>query len=296
MSDSSKTSGPQFRADRPTEQESVRTTIVGGRPPGSGQPLGAIPRGLEVLIKKAAVDPRFKERLLAGATAAAAELGLELTNTEQRILRAVPPAQLEAIIAQTRVPEEHRRAFLGQAASAMLAVLGLGATAKAADVLSAPGGVRPGIEPSNVRPKPKTVEDRVLEIVAKRLKLDPLYLPARDEKGALRPGWKATRTTSWKASSRGLFPMAGVPAPSDNEVEPATLEQIRKDMEKEFRIKVPAKVSEKFGTAGQWIEHVEKAVGPPAKPVPETPPDRPAPMPPAAGFGGVRPDRPAPQQ
>ena len=57
-------SGPQFRADRPTEQRAVRTTIVGGRPPGSGQPIGDIPRGIEILLKKAAVDPAFQELLL----------------------------------------------------------------------------------------------------------------------------------------------------------------------------------------------------------------------------------------
>ena len=42
----------QFRADLPesVEQESVRTTIVGGRPPGCGQPIGPIPRGIEILV------------------------------------------------------------------------------------------------------------------------------------------------------------------------------------------------------------------------------------------------------
>ena len=32
---------------RPVEQEAVRTTIVGGRPPGSGKSVGAIPRGID---------------------------------------------------------------------------------------------------------------------------------------------------------------------------------------------------------------------------------------------------------
>ena len=57
-------SGAQFRADRHDEQDAVRTTIVGGRPPGSGKPLGPIPRGLEVLVKKAAVDAEFRQLLL----------------------------------------------------------------------------------------------------------------------------------------------------------------------------------------------------------------------------------------
>ncbi|GAG42054.1 unnamed protein product, partial [marine sediment metagenome] len=57
--------------DRPMEQPAVRTTIVGGRPPGSGKTVGPIPRGIEVLIKKAAVDPGFKMLLLAKRDGAA---------------------------------------------------------------------------------------------------------------------------------------------------------------------------------------------------------------------------------
>jgi len=65
MSEQPHSGAAQFRADLPdnvepesVEQEAVRTTIVGGRPPGSGQPVGRIPRGIEVLLKKAAVDAR----------------------------------------------------------------------------------------------------------------------------------------------------------------------------------------------------------------------------------------------
>ena len=116
-------SGPQFRADRPREHEAVRTTIVGGRPPGSGQPVGAIPRGIEVLVKKAAVDPAFQEQLLLNRAAAAAAIGLTLDPAEALMLAAVPAAQLETIIAQTTVPQEHRRTFLGQAAAAMVAIV-----------------------------------------------------------------------------------------------------------------------------------------------------------------------------
>lgn len=118
-------SGPQFRADRPVEQEAVRTTIVGGRPPGSGQSLGEIPRGIEVLVKKASVDPAFKELLLGRRAAAAEEIGLKLDPAEAMMLQAVPRRQLETIIARTTVPQEHRRAFLGKVAAAMLATVGI---------------------------------------------------------------------------------------------------------------------------------------------------------------------------
>ena len=125
MSKRPDTSGPQFRADRPVEQEAVRTTIVGGRPPGSGQAVGPIPRGIEVLVKKASVDPAFRQILLERRAQAAEQIGLELDPAEVMMLRAVPAAQLETIIARTRVPTEHRRAFLGKAAAAMLAAIGV---------------------------------------------------------------------------------------------------------------------------------------------------------------------------
>ncbi len=119
------TSGPQFRSDRPAEQPAVRTTIVGGRPPGSGQGIGEIPRGIEVLLKKAAVDPVFRDLLLTRRAEAADEIGLTLDPAEVMMLGAVPAAQLETIIAGTTVPQEHRRAFLGKAAAAMLAAVGV---------------------------------------------------------------------------------------------------------------------------------------------------------------------------
>jgi hypothetical protein len=125
MSESKPTSGPQFRADHPEEQETVRTTIVGGRPPGSGQRLGPIPRGVEVVIKKASVDDQFKQSLLTERADAAKRIGLTLDPAEAMMLTAVPAEQLETIIAQTTVPQEHRRAFLGTAAAAMLAAVGL---------------------------------------------------------------------------------------------------------------------------------------------------------------------------
>jgi hypothetical protein len=113
------------RGPRPEEQAAVATTIVGGRPPGSGQPVGQIPRGIEILVKKASVDPAFRAILLERRAAAAAEIGLALEPAEALMLAAVPAGQLEAIIARIVVPEEHRRAFLGKAAATMLATLGL---------------------------------------------------------------------------------------------------------------------------------------------------------------------------
>jgi|GEM_PF-763483 len=129
-------------ADTPLEQQAVRTTIVGGRPPGSGKPIGNVPRGIEVLVKKASVDPAFEKRLIADPLAAAKEIELTLEPVERAMLQSVTEAQLKAIVAATEVPESHRRAFLGTTAAAMLIVLG-GQASGTAGVFAAPGGVAP---------------------------------------------------------------------------------------------------------------------------------------------------------
>ena len=110
---------------RPLEQPAVVTTIVGGRPPGAGLPIGTIPRGIEVLVKKAAVDAEFRLVLLDQRADAAAVIGLQLEPAEAMMLRAISREQLATIVARTSVPETQRRTFLGQAASAMLATFGL---------------------------------------------------------------------------------------------------------------------------------------------------------------------------
>jgi len=108
----------------PAEQPAVRTTIVGGRPPGPGKGVGSVPRGIEVLVKKGAVDPKFRDVLLARRSAAAAEIGLGLSSAEAAVLDGVPAEQLEAIIANTTVSPKVRPAFMGRAAAVMLAALG----------------------------------------------------------------------------------------------------------------------------------------------------------------------------
>src|SRR5208283_2366807 len=110
------------------EGEAVRTTIVGGRPTGSGRGMGTIPRGVEVLLKKAAVDAEFRELLCEQRIRAAEAIGLELDAAESAMLNAIPREQLESIIAWTLVPVEQRRVFLGRMAAPMLALLGVAVT------------------------------------------------------------------------------------------------------------------------------------------------------------------------
>jgi len=257
-----------------------------------------IPRGVEVLVTKAAVDPAFKDVLLERRARAAELIGLELDPNEALMLAAVPAAQLEAIIGRTTVAQEHRRTFLGQAAAAMLAALGV--TAGAAAGVKSPepgggavvGGVRPdqgasfgnrpappppaptGIRPDPVKPEPRPVEnvsERVMKILARRLRVGEDKL---QREALLVKDLKAT-----------------IP----------TLVRLRKELEQEFGITIPGKTFGKLGTVGQLIDHVEEAVqnrpGVPARPGGVEPPpptrgiqsDRPAMQ---IGGGGARPDQP----
>ena len=128
---------------RPLEQPAVVTTIVGGRPPGAGLPIGTIPRGIEVLVKKAAVDAEFRLVLLDQRADAAAVIGLQLEPAEAMMLRAISREQLATIVARTSVPETQRRTFLGQAASAMLATLGLASASCHGSRTPPPAGIAP---------------------------------------------------------------------------------------------------------------------------------------------------------
>ena len=89
--------------------------------------MTTIPRGIEVLVKKASVDPEFRQLLLDRRAEAAGEIDLELTNAERSMLSSMPAEQLEKIIDNTKVEPEHREVFLGKAAKLMLlAVAGVG--------------------------------------------------------------------------------------------------------------------------------------------------------------------------
>ena len=177
--------GAQFRSDSPdaAEQESVRTTIVGGRPPGSGKPLGPLPRGVEVLLKKAAVDPSFRKTLLENPMEAASSIQLELDPVEQSILHSIPEKQLVIVIEQIVVPEPQRRAFLGHAAALMLAALsgvplpGCGERATK--------GIRPGDIRYSAGIQPGTTETEPIEVI------EPFPAPA-----GVRPDFPEQNETS----------------------------------------------------------------------------------------------------
>lgn len=146
--------------EHPREQEAVRTTIVGGRPPGSGKQLGDIPRGIEILIKKASVDSAFRSLLFQKRAVAAESIGLRLNDAEVAMLGAVPVEQLSMIISNARVEPQQRVAFMGYAAAVMLAALSATSIA-GCDRTSPTDGIRPDAVPSTISAPPDTTTTTV---------------------------------------------------------------------------------------------------------------------------------------
>jgi acyl carrier protein len=234
-----------------------------------------IPQGIEVLVKKAAVDPAFKAVLLDRRAAAAKQIGLDLNTAETIMLGAVPAAQLEAIIAGTTVPQEHRRAFLGQAAAAMLAALGLVGSAQAIEppdrLMPAPGGIPPdrivptqGTRPPPPEPKPDnpsdakppTTESRVIDVAVKQLKV------AKD---------KVTSATSFV---------------KDLNADTAGMIRLRKGLDAEFGITITPAEFKKMQTVGDAVESIDAALKKKGE-KPTLPPSKPV-------SRGIRADRPPP--
>jgi hypothetical protein len=145
-----------FNAKQPeesNEMEAVKTTIVGGRPPGSGKNLTNIPRGIEVLVKKASIDTDFRSLLIAKRDEAAREIGLELNPMEKNIIRSAPEAQLIAIINSVKVSPRLKPAFLGKVAGVMLAALGATSMTGCGEQSPPVTGIRPD-GPNSTTDKP----------------------------------------------------------------------------------------------------------------------------------------------
>jgi hypothetical protein len=81
---------------------------------------GSNPLVIEVLIRKASVDPDFRKLVLEKRADAAKEIGLELSPDVAATINSVPAELLDKIIAATKVTDEDRREFLGRMGLRML--------------------------------------------------------------------------------------------------------------------------------------------------------------------------------
>lgn len=130
-------------------------TIVGGRSIRSRGRNDA-PRGVEILLKKAKVDPHFRALLEKDAVAAASSIGLEFSDTEKSVLASTPAVTLRTMVEHTFVPRHHVRTFLTRNAAAMLALV-------LASTVLQPTRASGGVE---VKAKPQEAQEVTLQELA----------------------------------------------------------------------------------------------------------------------------------
>ncbi len=111
----------------------VGPTIVGGQPPSSPRKqINKVPVGVERVLYTAAMEPAFRERLLAEREAAIEARGFTLRPSELAMIRLAPAEQLAAAIdnLDTSDRDLKRRGFLRAVAASLV-------TLAAADTISA---------------------------------------------------------------------------------------------------------------------------------------------------------------
>ena len=103
-----------------------------------------VPIGIEILMKKAAIDSAFRERLLSERSAAADGIDLILEPSEKSIIDTIPEKQLESMIRKSFVKDEHYAVFSGKKAALMIAALTTAAVIIGLpQVYRAQAGIRP---------------------------------------------------------------------------------------------------------------------------------------------------------
>jgi len=79
-----------------------------------GPPRTTVPQGLESLLLHAAANPHWRRQLRQDPVRAAERARIPLTDSERLILAALPPDQLDGMIAGYGTTRSERRGFLGQ--------------------------------------------------------------------------------------------------------------------------------------------------------------------------------------
>jgi hypothetical protein len=222
----------------------------------------SIPQGIEVLVAKASLDPEFKLALLERRAVAAESIGLVLVPAEAAMLASVPRGQLEAIIASTRVPQEHRRAFLGQAAATMLAAVAVmrgSAWAEPNRERLKPGGIDPGLDWLR-RDAEEAIQWEVHRIVAKRFDVDSraikfetslrrVYLPD--------PKKLAQQIGPYDDEAMTVLRTEARAETASREVRKRHFQMVE-DLRSCFRLPIPAEDWTKFNTVGDVVAYVVK--------------------------------------
>jgi hypothetical protein len=80
----------------------------------------SIPAGIEKVIYRAAIDPGFRQILLADRKRAIESHGPRLTDVEARVLESIPAERLEHIIERIEPRRHGKRAFMRSIATAVV--------------------------------------------------------------------------------------------------------------------------------------------------------------------------------
>lgn len=137
---------------------SPRTTIVGGRPPENDRRGPPVPTGIQRLLRLAAVDADFRNRLVEQRDAVAEAAGIALSASERAMLRAIPAAQLAGMAAQLPEPPSARRDFLRKTAATAVVLLGGAALSDCSGEGCGQAGKTAEAPPDRPRHKPMETE------------------------------------------------------------------------------------------------------------------------------------------
>jgi hypothetical protein len=97
---------------KPKTNPSLGSGAKANPPTGSGPNLSGCPQGIEILLRRAASDSKFREQLLEQPTNAAAAIGLKLDPAEIAMLECIPREQLLLTIERMEAARGRRRGFL----------------------------------------------------------------------------------------------------------------------------------------------------------------------------------------
>ena len=122
--------------------ESVRRTIVGGRPIDRRRRKVRIPIGIEKVLYLAAADREFREQLFMSRADALPGTGLEVSPAEAMILRSVSEAALRTMVDAIDLKRHRKRRFFRGIAAASLAATTATACIGESDTATA-GGAAP---------------------------------------------------------------------------------------------------------------------------------------------------------
>lgn len=201
-----------FDHEEPGENQSPRTTIVGGRPPESRDDVPPVPTGIQKLLRLAGEDEAFRAIFLERRAAVAEAAGVTLSASEKAILSAVGARQLEAMIQRVPPTPRDRRQFLRQTAASAVVLLGGAALSESVSGCKQQSGPGPAASSTGDTPAPGPFAEPPPDDEPTRPDHNPMY-----SEGGAAPDEPPPRPDHNHMAPGGVRPDldAGVPEPAE---------------------------------------------------------------------------------